>query len=146
MSDYARGRERPFWVGVDFDGTCVIPGDVYPEIIGDMPGAVAALREIWKAGGTLLLVTSREGEDLKEAVVWFEKHKIPLAAVNENPHDFWQGHRKIYCDILIDDRSVGFPNKDSKGADWETILSLVLRAMADFRVQKVRSAMQKGSG
>ncbi|MDO4584777.1 MAG: hypothetical protein Q4D62_11815, partial [Planctomycetia bacterium] len=27
MTDYAHNQERPFWVGVDFDGTCVIAGD-----------------------------------------------------------------------------------------------------------------------
>lgn len=145
MTDYAHNQERPFWVGVDFDGTCVIAGEKYPEIIGDMPGAVAALKEIVQAGGSLLLITSREGEDLKEAVKWFEKHEIPLAGVNENPDPFWAGHRKIYCDVLIDDRTVGFPNTYLSRtyinvADWIKVVEEVLRRMAAFRLDRVKEA------
>ena len=145
MTDYAHNHDRPFWVGVDFDGTCVIAGEKYPEIIGDMPGAVAGLREIVKAGGALLLITSREGKDLKEAVKWFEKHEIPLAGVNENPDPFWAGHRKIYCDVLIDDRTVGFPTTYLSSsyrnvADWPFILDGVLQAMVKQKVDRLENA------
>lgn len=149
MTDYAQGKERPFWVGVDFDGTCVMAGEKFPEIKGDMPGAVVALREMAGAGGSLLLITSREGDDLKAAEKWFEERKIPLAGVNENPDPFWKGHRKIYCDILIDDRSTGFPLRSVEGfwcdtPDWEAILWDVILTMAKLRVQRVQHAMKNG--
>lgn len=127
--------EREFYVGVDFDDTCVVAGKDYPEILEDMPGAVAALKTFVRAGCKILLITSRENEELKPAVEWFERHGIPLAGVNENPEKCWNGHRKPFCDVSVDDRNIGVPTRyhsqHNSIIDWETVVKKVLSRYSD---------------
>lgn len=134
--------ERKFFIGVDFDGTCIIPGKDYPEIREDMPGAVRVLKAFVEAGCQILLITSREGKELDAAVAWFAGHGIPLAGVNENPDPFWKGHRKIFCDVFVDDRNVGIPVTHrgvcEKILNWPEIGTQVALAFFNFLLEKVR--------
>lgn len=97
-------------IAVDFDGTLV--KDKFPEIgepIWDMVEAV------WKLGFTdheLVLWTCRVDERLEEAVQWCIEHNLKFASVNSNtPNNLSQygtDPRKVYADVYIDDRSVGY--------------------------------------
>ncbi|NQZ57047.1 MAG: hypothetical protein HRT88_06200 [Lentisphaeraceae bacterium] len=103
-------------IAVDFDGTCVTEN--YPKVGQDMPGAVQTLHALVERQHKLILWTCREGEQLKDAVRWFEEREIPLFGINETPssEEFRRtGGRKVYANLYIDDRSFGgFPG-------WERI-------------------------
>lgn len=109
-------------IAVDFDGTCV--AHEYPEVGRDI-GAVPVLRELVDAGHDLILYTMRDGSRLKDAVNWFNWHKIPLFGVNTNPEQKrWTSSPKAYADLYIDDAAAGCPLKFEDGVsrpyvDWE---------------------------
>ncbi len=101
---------------VDFDGTCVT--HEFPEVGDDVPGAVEVLRELVDAKHQLVLWTLRsdsegpgaEGKFLTRAVEWFQKHKIPLYGVNNNPSQRrWSASPKAEAQVYIDDAALGCP-------------------------------------
>ncbi|WP_295936633.1 hypothetical protein [uncultured Alistipes sp.] len=111
-------------IAVDFDGTVVT--HAYPEI-GDDAGAIPVLRELVENDCRLILYTMRSGELLDQALRWFQKHEIPLYAVNENPkQQRWTSSPKVHADLYIDDSSLGCPIRFIDGvkrpvADWVRI-------------------------
>lgn len=128
MYDY-----KNFTIAVDFDDTCVVPGDVYPEIECDVPGAAMELAKLAALGVRIILWTCREGKDLDVAVKWFNEHNIPLFGVNCNPDIYWLTHptgRKIYADVYVDDKALGIPlmyvmNKPV--VNWNAAAELIYR-------------------
>lgn len=97
------------YIAVDFDGTLCVHR--FPEIGEPNPGVIEYIKKQAAAGTKIILHTCRENDEadgrryLDEAVEWCKAHKIPIAAVNENPFVTFGG-RKIYADIYIDDRAV----------------------------------------
>lgn len=106
---------------VDFDGT--ICYDAWPKTGATKPHAVRVLKRMVREGWRIVLWTAREsfshdpkyigeGRDvLQEAIDWFKANDIPLAAVNETPHDLERRtnglHRKPIQGYAIDDMVVG---------------------------------------
>jgi hypothetical protein len=109
--------------GIDFDGTCVT--HEFP-LVGKEIGAEPVLRELVENGHKLILFTmrsdkkdvhsehhfihSKAGQYLTDAVNWFKERNIPLYGIQTNPTQHtWTSSPKAYCDIFIDDASLGIP-------------------------------------
>jgi hypothetical protein len=94
-------------IAVDFDGT-VVEND-YPKVGTDIE-AVPVLQELVKVGHRIILHTMRSGEELIQAVAWFEKNGIPLYGINENPgQGEWTSSPKVFAHLYIDDAALGVP-------------------------------------
>ena len=119
---------RKFTVGVDFDDTIAQAG-TFPEIVGEVPEAIVTLKRLQNAGMRLILITSREDEDLEAALAWCRERGLTFDAVNQNPDEFWNGHRKIYADVYVDDRNIGTPTvwRNETFPDWKDIGRMVLQ-------------------
>lgn len=100
--------EMPYIIAVDFDGTLV--EDKFPEI-GEIK------RETWDAvrlakdsGFKLILWTSRDGEQLKEAVAFCADKGLHFDAINENIDEvkilYNNDTRKVFANEYWDDRAV----------------------------------------
>lgn len=69
----------------------------------------------------------RSGEQLQDAVKWFEERNIPLFGIQRNPtQDSWTSSPKAYAKIYIDDAALGCPLVEGlKGerpfVDWKTV-------------------------
>lgn len=111
--------------GIDFDGTCVY--HKFPEVGDEVPGAVETLRWVLSHGGKLVLNTMRSGSFLMEAVAWFDKFKIDLYGINENPtQKKWTTSPKVYANYYIDDAALGTPLHYDEGTqrfcvDWRSM-------------------------
>lgn len=121
---------RSLTICVDFDGTCV--KHAYPEV-GEDIGAAPVLKRLCYAGHKIVLFTMRDSDELKDAVAWFEKNRIPLYGVNVNPDQRdWTRSPKAWGKIYIDDCGWGIPLK-SDGAgqrsyvDWAEINKVLIR-------------------
>lgn len=127
-------KENPI-IAVDFDGTCVT--HEFPKVGRDI-GAAPVLRALVKKGYRLILWTMRSDgrEDgrtpLSDAVAWFNKNKIELFAVNENPEQKkWTGSPKAYAQLYIDDAAFGAPLKNGRKGerpyiDWSIVREALL--------------------
>jgi hypothetical protein len=94
-------------IAVDFDGTCVTHD--YPEVGKDI-GAVPVLKSLVKNGHKLILWTMRSGEQLEDAVMWFNLNEIPLYGIQTNPNQkSWTDSPKAYANLYIDDAALGAP-------------------------------------
>jgi hydroxymethylpyrimidine pyrophosphatase-like HAD family hydrolase len=97
-------------IAVDFDGTIVT--HEYPEIGGDIPGALLTLREWIMKGHQIILWTMRSGEELEAAVQYLEENDIELWGINENPDQIesgWSTSNKQYAHKYVDDAAIGCP-------------------------------------
>jgi hypothetical protein len=114
------------YIAIDFDGTCVT--HEYPRVGKDI-GAIPVLKMFVEAGHKLILNTMRSGDELADAVQWFEDNNIPLYGVNENPtQKQWTASPKVYAHIYIDDAALGCPLKMEPAVsnrpyvDWNYII------------------------
>lgn len=110
-------------IGLDFDGTTVT--HEYPEI-GKEIGAAPVLKELVERGHKIVLNTMQSGEELQEAVDWFQKNEIPLYGINENPDQKeWTSSPKVFADLYIDDAALGAPlSNPGRGRpfiDWHRV-------------------------
>lgn len=95
------------YIAVDFDGTCV--SHEYPSVGKDI-GAVPVLKKLTENGHKLILNTMRSGDELSDAVKWFEENEISLYGINNNPSQkFWTDSPKVYAHLYIDDAALGCP-------------------------------------
>jgi hypothetical protein len=101
--------KRRLTIAVDFDG--VIVRTAWPRILGEMPGAVEAVKALHRAGHYLILWTCREGRGQERAKKWLSKHGILecFQRVNENNpervKEFGFDSRKVSADIYFDDKA-----------------------------------------
>lgn len=115
-------------IAIDFDGTVV--EHRYPRIGNDI-GAIPVLRRLVKNGHRLLLFTMRSGEELLDAVKWFDENKIPLFGINTNPtQKNWTKSPKCLADLYIDDAGIGTPlitpSNDRPYVDWKEIEKILI--------------------
>ena len=66
-----------------------------------------------KQGNKIILWTCRQGERLQQAVEWCKQFGLEFDAVNENLPEMIEHYggdtRKVFYDVLIDDKSVNKP-------------------------------------
>ena len=109
-------------IAVDFDGTIV--EHKFPEIGKEKTFAIQTLRQLQQEGHRIILFTSREGEELEQAVAFCRERGLEFYAVNGNqPEDamFPRQTAKVIADVYIDDRNLGgLP-------DWSTIYRMLSR-------------------
>lgn len=93
-------------IAVDFDGT--LCENKYPDIGEPNKGLITYLRTEQSNGATIILWTCREGERLKEAIIWSFNLGLNFDFVNENAPEmieaFGGDTRKIFANEYIDDR------------------------------------------
>lgn len=113
------------YIAVDFDGTCV--SHEYPSVGKDI-GAVPVLKKLTENGHKLILNTMRSGDELSDAVKWFEENEISLYGINNNPSQkFWTDSPKVYAHLYIDDAALGCPLKIDPNVsigpfvDWQQV-------------------------
>ena len=133
------------YIGVDFDGTCTTHD--FPKVGKDI-GAVPVLKKLIDKGHHLILFTMRSDKKdvltdhydihtkgnpyLTEALDWFKKNNIELFGIQTNPTQHsWTDSPKAYCNLYIDDASLGCPlviNKklsDKPYVDWNQVEKLL---------------------
>lgn len=127
-------------ISLDFDGT-LVRTDNYPFFDPTpLPGCLETLEWLKKEkGAKFILLTQRDhthvnalGRALKvnrlnrnqptvlqEAIDWCEKNGIDLWGINENPGQrYWSDSRKVYSDIIIDDRCACIPLDNFGCVNW----------------------------
>lgn len=119
---------KPLEICIDFDGT-VVTHD-YPDIGQDID-AVPVLWDLVKAGHKLILFTMRGGEELAEAVRWFERNGVQLYGVQVNPtQKRWTQSPKAYGQLYIDDAALGcpltFPHRGRPFVDWRAVRKMLV--------------------
>lgn len=129
-------------VSLDFDGT-LVRTDHYPIFDPTpLPGCLETLEWLKSKGAKFILLTQRDhthvaalGRALKvnrlssdkssvlqDAIDWCKKNKIELWGINENPgQHYWSDSRKVYSDIIIDDRCACMPLDENNCVDWITL-------------------------
>lgn len=94
-------------IAVDFDGTLCT--DQYPEIGEPNLELICYLKRRRAEGDKLILWTSRNEEQTKEAVEWCEEHGLVFDAVNDNlpeiVEEFGCNSRKIFANEYVDDHA-----------------------------------------
>lgn len=106
-------------IAIDFDGTVV--KHAYP-IVGKDIGAVPILKKLIQNNNKIILWTMRSGQELMDAVEWYQINNIPLFGININPEQKqWTTSRKAYAHLYIDDLSLGCPLKKEGFVDWDAI-------------------------
>ncbi len=132
---------RPFYLGIDFDGTIV--DHQFPDVGPEVPGAIAWMKCWQQAGASLILWTMRSngrtgmgkesGPVLTDAVEFCRNRGVEFFAVNENPTQAsWTTSPKIYAHVYVDDAAIGCPlrnNPRSGGqpyVDWAVVGPQVL--------------------
>lgn len=94
-------------IAVDFDGT--LCENKWPEIGMPNEELIKYLKKRQANGEKLILWTSRNEEQIKEAVEWCKKHGLVFDAVNDNLPEiveaFGGNCRKIFANEYIDDRN-----------------------------------------
>ena len=118
-------------IAVDFDGTCVT--HEYPKIGSEIDGAVDTMQELIRNKRQIILLTMRDGKELKEAISWCFDRDIYLRSVNRNPKQkAWTTSPKVYAHAYIDDAAIGCPLiYDPKVCkrpyvDWKVIKELLI--------------------
>ena len=95
-------------IAIDFDGTIV--EDAYPEIGDPKIFAFETLKEMQKEHNQLILWTSREGDELEEAVDFCRKNGVQFYAVNNSyPEEKYDENisRKINCEVFVSHKNIG---------------------------------------
>lgn len=113
-------------IAIDFDGTVVT--HEYPRTGQDI-GSVPVLKKMIEDGHQLVLNTMRSGQELTNAIKWFDNNNIKLCGINHTPGQAtWTRSPKVYANIYIDDSALGCPTKtDSNGknyVDWKKVADI----------------------
>lgn len=86
-------------VAFDFDNTVYD----FHQVGLDFKDVITLLQELKKIGCYLIIFTANEDEDFVKS--YCKKNKIPFDGINENPPFYKSNSRKIYYNILLDDRA-----------------------------------------
>lgn len=101
-------------IAVDFDG--VLCKNEFPKIGPPNYEVISRVRALIDKGHEVVLWTTRNGNELKEAVEWCEDRGLHFCAVNEpapsNAAEYADKYpvqsRKIYADVYIDDHNIEY--------------------------------------
>ena len=115
-------------IAVDFDGT--IFDDRYPDIGDAIPGAIAAINDLYYAGFCIVINSCRVGEFEQDMVRWLDTQMVRYSQINKNCPALIRKYsgdtRKISATIYIDlekDALVVFGIK----ASWREIYKAILK-------------------
>ena len=110
-------------IAVDFDG--VIVEDKFPEVGKPDLKMVRLLRRAYKKGHSIVLWTCRVNDKLEAAIKECEYVRLPLTVINSadpgNLAEYGTDPRKVYADLYIDDKSVGY----SKYKAYTALLNII---------------------
>ena len=99
----------PYIIAIDFDGTLV--EDKFPNIGEKRDWVWTRALAAKKAGKKLILWTSRDHNNLEEAVAFCKNEGLEFDAVNENLKEvralFNNDTRKVYANEYWDDKAIG---------------------------------------
>ena len=123
-------------IAVDFDG--VLCENQFPEIGRPNYEIVSLVREIMDAGHEVILWTSRNGQELKNAVKWCHDRGLHFCAVNEpapSNAEAYEGMyeaptRKVYADVYIDDHNLEFVYADGRSIGYQTMIKCIRRIIS----------------
>lgn len=101
-------------IAIDFDG--VLCKNEFPRIGEPIYDVISLTRQLIDRGHEVILWTSRNGEELDNAVEWCNNYGLHFCAINapapsnqaEYKDKYPTESRKIYADIYIDDHNIGF--------------------------------------
>jgi hypothetical protein len=114
-------------IALDFDNT--LCASKFPDIGPAVPYAIEVVQMLIKKGHKIILWTVRGSDTIQPALNWCKENNIKLFRVNSNtPETDFSDARKIYYDILIDDRNLGTPVKLFNGdynVDWIGVYKLL---------------------
>lgn len=117
-------RKPRIVLAIDFDNT--IAYSDYPEILGEVGGAVRTINKLYDEGYGIIINTCREGLALAGAIRWLDAYGVKRDYVNCNfPHRieyFRADCRKISADCYIDDKNIYQLGKDMK---WELMYGMI---------------------
>ena len=99
----------PYIIAVDFDGTLV--EDKFPEIGEIKSKTWRMMRTARGQGAKIILWTSRDHQNLEDAIEFCKQQGFEFDAVNENLPEcqtlFNNDTRKVFADEYWDDKSIG---------------------------------------
>ena len=101
-------------IAVDFDG--ILCKNEFPRIGKPNYEIISLVRQLIDAGHEVILWTTRNGEELTEAVDWCGDYGLHFCNVNgpapSNENEYKDVYpipsRKVYADIYIDDHNIEF--------------------------------------
>jgi hypothetical protein len=142
-----KNSDKYMIVSLDFDGT-LVRTDNFPVFDPTpLPGLMEALTWMKEnLDAKFILLTQRDHDHvynpilgkavrrkpgdlhstvLQTAINWCKDHGIELYAVNDNPSQRgWSTSKKVYSDLIIDDRSL-LPLDENDCVDWIETLKLI---------------------
>jgi len=120
-----------FILAVDIDDTIIKKEkDYVPRVL--LPGSKEVLNWAKDKGCYIIIWTCRYGDMLKQALDFIDKQGIKYDIVNNNaPWLEIETSRKIFYDLLIDDRALGFT------IDWENIKQLIRKEIIKNLVNEI---------
>lgn len=96
-------------IAVDFDGTLFTENN-FPNVGLPIFKTINKIKQLKKAGHTIILWTCRVGKNLKKAINACKEVGLEFDYYNENDtvriEQFQNDPRKIGADVYIDDRSI----------------------------------------
>lgn len=124
-------------IAVDFDG--VLCENRFPEIGPPNYEVVSAIRELMDKGHEVILWTSRNGQELDNAVKWCHDRGLHFCAINEpapSNHEYYKDKyptpsRKVYADIYIDDHNLEFVYVSGVSVGSKTMINCIRRMIAN---------------
>lgn len=98
-------------IAVDFDGTIV--ENEYPKIGKFKPGAEETLLKLYNEGHYIIIWTCRSERALSTCEQFLKRNNVKYHSINKsNPENLalhkWIDTRKVYADVYIDDKNLGF--------------------------------------
>lgn len=119
-------------IAVDFDG--VLCRNEFPQIGKPNYEVISLVRQMIDIGNEVILWTTRNGDELEQAVAWCEDYGLHFCAVNapapSNEEEYRDKYpvqsRKVYADIYIDDHNLEFV---SEGEDGCRVMTTCLKRL-----------------
>lgn len=97
-------------IAVDFDG--VIVEDKFPEVGNPDMTMISLLLDVYAVGHSVILWTCRVNDKLEAAIKTCSDVGLHLTAINNGDPDnlakYGTDPRKIYADVYIDDKALGY--------------------------------------
>ena len=101
-------------VAVDFDG--ILCKNEFPRIGEPQYEVISYIRQLIDQGHEVILWTTRNGQELEDAIKWCEDYGLHFSAINDQAPSnkaayagkYEKESRKVYADVYIDDHNIEF--------------------------------------